>query len=412
LDACGRIFVRPLFFIGIYGLRFTQILAVMLATVLNLYRLLAWAFFIAGGWLCFLLITTGPSQQSLYLGLAGLLLSLAPLLDATGRVRESRGWNRLAILFLAGWLGIIVWLWRQAPDGRAPEGARVANRYLDDWRYPQASMGNLIPELDQVLLGLKLSPMIDPLLSPGRPEFLSTAARQIYAELETDPEFKALGTVLPHAYDDLWTDRINHGHYFLYVPPNLPVQPRPALIFLHGGGGNLKAYTWLLSKVADELGLVLIVPSFGMGDWEEPGTTRTLRAVLDDAGKRFPIERQNVHLAGLSSGGIGVCLAPLKMGAELRSLILISPMMEKEAIRSAEFLAYGLSHDIRILTGEQDRRVTLERLQEDTQVLRSNRVLLSLETLPDADHFMFFTHREQVLSRIATWIRQSRIAFR
>jgi alpha-beta hydrolase superfamily lysophospholipase len=380
----------------------------MLATVLNLYRLLAWAFALAVGGLSLLLMKVGLSQESLLFGLAGLLLSLAPLLDATGRARESRGWNRVAILFLAGWLGITLWLWRHAPQGRPLPDARVENRYWEGWRYPSASLGNLIPELDQLLLGLKLAPSIDPLLTPEESAGVAQITRKIYADLEADRDFRTLGTVLPHAYDDLWTDRVNHGHYFRYVPRQLsPSQPAPVLIFLHASGGNFKAYTWIFSRVADQLGMVLLVPSFGMGDWEEPGTSRTLRAVLEDVNSTIPMNRRQVHLVGLSNGGLGVCLAPIKMGEELTSLILLSPVLDKQAVRSAEFLTFGQTHPIHILTGAKDRRVPLDQIQQLTDVLKSNRVELTLETLPDADHFMLFTHQDEVLSRVTNWLRQS-----
>jgi hypothetical protein len=153
----------------------------------------------------------------------------------------------------------------ESPSGRAPGGAAVQHRYVggrDGFR--RYALGNLFPENDQFALGFHLVPAMDPLFTRKQARMLSGLTASIYTELEADAAFHALGSVMPEAYDELWGLPFDRGHYYLYVPPRLDRSvPQPALVFLHGSGGNFKAYTRLLSKLADELGVILIAPSYG-----------------------------------------------------------------------------------------------------------------------------------------------------
>jgi hypothetical protein len=39
--------------------------------------------------------------------------------------------------------------------------------------------------------------------------------------------------------------------------------------------------------------------------------------------------------------------------------------------------------------------------------LQTQQVRVTLETYPDADHFLLFTHREKALKRITQWLQQT-----
>src|SRR5262249_24885010 len=155
--------------------------------------------------------------------------------------------------------------------------------------------------------------------------------------------------------------RFDHGHYFLYVPPRLDRNtPAPALVFLHGSGGNFKSYTWLLSKVADERGLVLIAPSFGMGNWDPQHGTEAVLAALNDAAKDVQLDMDHVHLAGLSNGGLGVShLAASPAGQLFRSLIFLSPVCDENDLGSKQFWLQEREKPVLIITGALDDRVPL-----------------------------------------------------
>lgn len=373
-------------------------------------RVLSLLLAIIGTPLSILLYFVGQSPQAPIFATGALIFSLLPLTYWIAHHRQSRLLSAVSMLGLVAWLGITAWLLIHSPDGRPadPATARVQNRYIDGaWAYPRASLGNFLPELDQFLLGLKVVPALDPLFTTAQSQRLGPLTTAIYHELEADPDFHALGSVMPHAYEDLLMGRADRGHYFLYIPKDLDrKKPAPALIFLHGSGGNFKAYTWLLAKAADDLHAVLIVPTLGFGNWHEPATSKLIYAAVQDASRVIPIDRQQRHLIGLSNGGLGVCQAASTMAKAFQTLTLISPVIDFKAIDTVKFTDHWRKdHPIHIITGATDDRVPIESIHFATTRLRTNRAEVTLETIPAADHFLLFSHRQEVLQKITAWLK-------
>jgi hypothetical protein len=213
---------------------------------------LAWAAVVCP--MSILLLFSVVTNRGIIFAIGALLLGMAPLL---AWMKPETRWLRIcALAALLGWLGIAIWLVSVSPNGHARARSRVENRYVGGtWHYPRLALGAMLPEVDQFMLGFRIVPMLDPLLTYKQAGAVSDDTKRIYRALEADPDFYALGSVMPEAYRELWGMAPDHGHYFLYVPPSLDRKtPAAALIFLHGSGGNFKSYTWLLSKVADECG--------------------------------------------------------------------------------------------------------------------------------------------------------------
>ena len=260
------------------------------------------------------------------------------------------------------------------------------------------------------MLGFRVIPLLDPLLTFEQTRPLARDTRAIYAELEEDPDFHALGSVMPDAYDELWGARFDHGHYFLYVPPSLDRKaPAPALVFLHGSGGNFKSYTWLLSKVADERGMVLIAPSFGFGNWDRKHGTAAVMAALDDASKAVPLDTSRVHLAGLSNGGLGVTrVAASDSGGKFRSLILLSPVCDITAIELPSFASHWHGKPVLVISGESDDRIPAPYVKSCVQTLRDAGAKVDLTLYPEANHFLVFSHRDRFLMELSEWLKRPR----
>jgi pimeloyl-ACP methyl ester carboxylesterase len=293
-----------------------------------------------------------------------------------------------------------------APNGRAGAAARVQNRYVGDaWGYRRFALGNLVPELDQFRLGFRLISRIDPLFDAGQATRLSAWTTAIYDELENDAEFRALGSAMPHAYENLRGGGAASGHYFLYVPRRLNrAERQPALVFLHGSGGNFKAYTWLLAKVAERVGCVVIAPSFGMGDWRAPESGRVMQATLADAGRAVALDASRIHLMGLSNGGLGVSQIAAEEGGRFASLIYLSPVFDERAVNSATFAETWRGRDVLVLTGTEDNRTRFASVSEKVAEMRACGVKAELVEFKGADHFLFFSHDGAVLSQIEAWL--------
>lgn len=353
------------------------------------------------------LLIVSNTRAGVVFGLGGLALGAAVFFAMLAWDGRSRKFRPAAGVAFGTWLVATAWLVITSPSGQAPESAVVQHRYTSNRDgFRRYALGNLLPEGDQFALGFRLVPALDSLFTVKQATMLSGLTASIYAELEADPAFHALGSVMPEAYDELWRQPFDRGHYFLYIPSRLDRStPRPVLVFLHGSGGNFKAYTWVLSKVADELGMILIAPSYGMGNWHEPDTSRVVQAALADAAEVVSVDVSNVHLMGLSNGGLGVSQAGCNLGERLRSLTFLSPVFASEYITDPEFSQRWRGRSILVISGGQDDRVPINEVITEVETMTQAGAQVTFRNIEDADHFMVFSHRASVVRTIADWLK-------
>jgi len=190
----------------------------------------------------------------------------------------------------------------------------------------------------------------------------------------------------------------------LYAPQNLTKEPLPALVFLHGSAGNFKAYTWILSKLAEEKGLVIIAPSYGFGSWDQ-ASTQTVMSAIDDAQKIIEIDDDQIYLAGLSNGGLGVSQFGMEMPEKFRSLIFISPVMSNSLVDSRIFQDQWKGRPVLIISGEEDERVPIEYVYKRVSNLENGGVQITSKYYPREDHFLFFSQRDEILKEISNWLQ-------
>ena len=354
-----------------------------------------------------LLLLVCSTNEGTAFGVGGMLLSLAPMLACFAWERKSRWLWMTAATAVVSWMAITFWLTINAPNGQASASAKVQHHFADKGgAFRRHALGNLLPEVDQFMLGFRLVPAMDPLFTMEQSKKLSRLTASLYQELESDNDFHALGSMMPEAYDELWGQRFDHGHYFLYVPERLDRhQPQPALVFLHGSGGNFKAYTWLLSKVADDLGMILVAPSYGMGNWHEPDTSRIVQAALDDAAKVITIAPRQMHLIGLSNGGLGVSQAGSSLGDTFQSLTFLSPVFDGPMVRSPPFVQHWRGRPVLVISGRSDDRVPFAYVTETVSTMISEGIAVTLKPVDGADHFMLFSHSDAVIGMVSTWLR-------
>lgn len=352
-----------------------------------------------------------------FLGL--FLLGLGPLCWYVGHERDRQDWRSWgqALLVVSVCLGGVVLF--KAPSGRAAEASGMHTRYSDGgWHYDRTGLSNLLPELDQIHLGYAAARVIDPLFTRKQQQSLAQMTDELYAEMQTHEDFTTAGSALGSIYQELTFAEFRDGHYFHYIPKSLDRRkPAPALVFLHGSGGNFKAYTWLLRQVAEEVGCTLIAPSFGLGNWNRAGASRQIAAALADATQHAAIDPQQIHLMGLSNGGLGVCLAPALLDAaelpaalkplQLRSLIFLSGVFSTR--QSGATLAQRLSSSpVLIISGGRDDRVPWDYVHSYGQQLQSAGMQVTMKAFPEEDHFLFFHERAAVIQLVTDWLKQAR----
>ena len=348
-------------------------------------------------------VVTWPGRL---LGVSLGMIGIGPLLFWIGDERGSSLQLRLGKAFLV--LGVIGWMaviWR-APDGHTPKNARIHSRYADGgWHYERFSFGNVLPEIDQIHFGYAAALAFDPFFHREQKRELAAMTDAIYAEIAQDAEFQNCGSALTTIYDEVTFTEFRDGHYFHYIPPTLDrTKPAPALVFLHGSGGNFKAYVWLLSKVADQTGCTVIAPTFGLGNWEKLGAYAATTAAIEDAGKHAAIDPDQIHLMGLSNGGKGVCLAESQAGPQFRSLIFLSAVFHNH-LKPEELAAKLKPRPVLVLSGGNDDRVPWEYVSGYAGKLKAGGLDITTHRFAEDDHFLFFRRREEVLRIVVEWLK-------
>lgn len=359
---------------------------------------------LAAGW--FLLkASTATGRELAFVGLA---IAILPITLPSYWLFSSRRilwrWSTLISgVIIIGVTGIILLM---TPNGEAASSSPVSQHFIGDTEFQRYSLTNIIPEAEQVNVGFLFAPYLDPIITPEQARRVSAFTLDLYQEMEADPNFHRLGSVMGWAYAELRGLPFDVGHYYLYIPQNRTNGPLPAILFLHGSGGNFKAYTWAWSKFAEKQGLVIIAPSFGFGNWLRPGGTAAAARALEDAAKKVDIDPNRVYLAGLSNGGLGVSWLAATSPEQFRGLILLSPVMATDVVDSEQFHGLWRERPILVITGEVDQRVPINYVENRVSVLQKDGVDVTYIAYPGEDHFLFFSQLTNVLNDISVWISE------
>lgn len=333
----------------------------------------------------------------------GIITLLLPVLFVFYKAQSHAYLKPLLLGFCALWFAIVGVLFLQTPSGDPGPNSSVSHGFSGKGHFNRFVLTNIVPELEQLNMAFSFMPYADPILTTAQAKDLAGMTTEIYREMEADDDFRALGSVMGWAYGQLVGRPFDKGHYYLYVPQNRGAEPMPALVFLHGSAGNFKAYTWILSQLAEEKGMVLIAPSYGFGSWDHAGVDVVQRA-LTDVQQSIALDRDQIYLAGLSNGGLGVSQVALEMDQQFRGLIFISPVMHPSIVDSRQFHALWNGRPVLVISGAEDRRVPSLYVQRRIANLAAGGVNVSSSLYAGSDHFLFFSHRERMLREVSDWL--------
>ncbi len=340
-------------------------------------------------------------------GLAGVLLPVTLLCRWVIQAQRAF-WSGVSLalgLILIGVSGMIL---LTTPDGgETGLSVPVSHRFTKATRFQRYALTNIIPEAEQVNLGFLLVPYLDPIITLKQARRVSAFTLALYQEMESDPHFHRLGSAMGWAYAELLGRPFDVGHYYLYVPQKRPEGPLPVIVFLHGSGGNFKAYTWAWTRLAEAAGFVIIAPSFGFGNWWRPGGPAAVSRAVEDAATLVELDPDRVYLAGLSNGGLGVSQLAAASPEQFRGLIFLSPVMATEIVGTAEFLEAWRDRPMLVITGEADRRIPISYVQKRVSGLQAGGVDVTYIVYPGEDHFLFFSQLSNVLNDISVWLSAS-----
>jgi predicted esterase len=383
--------------------------------------------------LALLLLVVAASGRGGLFAVAALLTAILPLATAIAWRKRTKRWITGVVIGGGLWLGLTTLVFVLAPTGQTKREARVQHVFVaKNHSFPRYSLGNLLPEADQLMLGFTLMPMVDPVLTMTQASELKSLTATLYRELERDEGFQALGSMMSEPYGELLGlsrpagntgpefrapgsasghqgEHSSSGHVYVYAPASShDGQPKPVLVFFHGSGGNFKAYLWILSKLADRVGFILVAPSNGLGNWTQQSSAQGLADALVAAAQVTTVDRDHVHIMGLSNGGLAVSQLAATQGSQFASSTLLSPVFATSKIRSGSFADQNKGRRVLVVTGGRDDRVPLDYVEENVASMKRAGAQVTLRSFDDADHFLMFSHRDQLLPILEAWFRGER----
>jgi predicted esterase len=292
-----------------------------------------------------------------------------------------------------------------APSGGRAD-ARFRNCFLHNGgAFSRYSTWNVIPEVDQIKVGMCLLPFGDRYVDFAKAVRMRSLVLPIYEEMDRDTDFRAIGSNLSAAYRELFHMECRPGHYYLCLPEAAGNEKLPCLIFLHGLGGNTKACVWLLSRMATREKCILIAPTFGIGNWDKSGSAEFVVHVAHEAIETLPVDPERIFLMGYSNGAMGVTRAALREADLFKGLIYLSAVTEDEFFATKEFLA-GLQHrKMLFLHGESDERIPQNLIQGTVASLKGQGFNVHLKIYNEEDHYLLFSQPQAVLADIAEFIK-------
>jgi predicted esterase len=303
-------------------------------------------------------------------------------------------------------LGLLLYLVPMifAPGGGSPDG-RVRNCLLrGQGTFPRYSPWNVIPESDQLRVGLCLLPLAERSVSAAEAAHVRSLVLPTYDEMDRDADFRPLGSVMGTAYRDLFHLGRRTGHYYLVLPEATGGRRVPCLVFLHGLGGNVKPCLWVLSKLSRQSNCAVVAPTFGFGNWDKAEGADLVVNVVHEALATLPLDPKRVYLMGYSNGAMGVTRAAMKEPGLFRGFIYLSPVTEDELFSTKQFLTAARGRRILFLHGGREERIPLAFVEGTVALLRRLGCNVRLKVYGGEDHWLLFSRQDAVLDDIREFI--------
>ena len=239
----------------------------------------------------------------------------------------------------------------------------------------------LAPESETARAGMALTSTLGMIREPERSE-LTRLLRHEYDAIDRSPALSSL----PSA--PLLGLVRGRGRHLLWLPPDT-ARPAPAIVFLHGFGGQLTAYlTALLDAGLGEHHAILAPFGGPVGMWWSDSEQERLLDLLDH-GLPPSVDPSRLTLVGLSNGAIGATAiaASPRFAGRFRRVVALSGARLLDAVPAT-------TAPILFLTGRDDPRFPFEYIEQAHARMRDRGVTTSLAALP-GDHFIILSKISQ-----------------
>lgn len=173
--------------------------------------------------------------------------------------------------------------------------------------------------------------------------------------------------------------------YFVYLPPAYDgVHPLPAILLIHGGGGNGPDFLSIWQGFAQQTGIILVAPTLPLGAQFETIAPQVFQLIMDTARMQWTIDGSRIYLFGYSAGGFSVFDAA---------------MFDSQYFAAAGVFACVITPDfdwivqkaqrkipIAIYIGDHDEFFTLAQAEATRDLLLANGFPVHYQELANTDH--------------------------
>lgn len=324
-------------------------------------------------------VVAAVSGRGIAAGVAGLCIAAGFWRSAFSR---GRGHDVVAGVFFAAAAAIVAGLIALAPAA-ASRSSSLRSVWSTD--APTTSPFWFVPEVDQVCAGLVVAAFVDPFITVNDAVRIRGDVARIYAAVDADLGADAVGSAVPAMVGG------PAGWHRFEVWPRAG-KPQRSLVFLHGSGANFLAYAWLFQALADDLQMLVILPSFGAGNWHNDGGVDAIEAARDVA-RAAGVAEDAIFVGGLSNGGRGVTRAFRAHPDHWAGLVFLSAVIEDDVVGDAAGCADARTagtKPVLFVHGKRDNRVSLDGASAAVTRYAAAGCAVTRVVDDDEDHFWWF----------------------
>ncbi|MDX1395548.1 MAG: hypothetical protein R3195_14265 [Gemmatimonadota bacterium] len=238
----------------------------------------------------------------------------------------------------------------------------------------------------------------DRLLASGAP------VDSLVAALEADPSFP--GDVERGRLDRSirTTDGRVHPYTLLIPEGYTPDRGWPVLVYLHGGIGRAEwtrpGEWWRdYERIADPERIVIVPASWRESMWWQESQIESLAAILARTGREYRIDRDRVHLIGISDGATGVYYHAARAATPWASFlafighpaVLSNPRL---GVEGQMYVTNLRNRPLFVVNGGRDRLYPTSSVEPFIRLFSENGVPLIYRPKPEAGHDLTWVGEE------------------
>ncbi len=284
-----------------------------------------------------------------------------------------RGWAILGVALAASGVGVPSAAAMQGPGDAAPSGVRADADLFWMGATPE---GRAAAAERLARYGLPVRELLDVLRTPPTYPRNAQRGRLDRARRNADGRVHPYTVLVPEGYT--------------------PDRDWPVLVYLHGGigrgewtgvGGWWRDY----ERIADDERIVVVPASWRESMWWQASQVESLGGILADLGREYRLDRNRVHLLGISDGGTGAYYHAFRSQTAWASFlsfighaaVLSNPRL---GVDGQMYVSNLRNRPFFIVNGGRDRLYPTSSVEPFIELFRENDIPFVYRPKPEAGH--------------------------